>query len=81
MKLAVCHGGWVISPNDGDQRFISAKECARLYGISLRYVILARWDEKYAPSLYIGLYHLHPKSDSNYELPKELKERLDGLII
>lgn len=75
------HPGMVISKRDGDHHFIDAHQLARLYRVSPREcVVVPRNVEQGRERQHqllldrierMGLIHLHPRYDGNYQLPSK----------
>ena len=80
MILAICHEGYVISPSDGNRHFISSHKVAHLFNIPPQHVIFCHCfssEIKHALNKRrADLHHLYPRSNGNYKLPEELKDKL-----
>ena len=64
----VLHPGYVISKNDGDRHYISARQLAELYNVNPAECIVVTNDE---PFMHCGndYTHLKPRYDGNYKEP------------
>jgi hypothetical protein len=70
--LYVLHPGHLISANDGQWHYFSARKLADLYGVDMRECVTAgSLSVTFPESLLAAMTHLRPRSDGNYTLPNK----------
>jgi len=74
VKFAV-HPGDTISRNDGQRHYIGSGQLLQLYNVPQEMCLI--WDsekpESYRGVIWEKYYHLYPRADGKYELPKVRK--------
>ena len=70
-KIYFCYGGHIISQNDGDRHFVTARQVAELYGLNIRQqnVKLITQRAQEADANLENVVKLYPKSNGDYTLP------------